>query len=225
MQSPISAVGFIMDGNRRWAKAHGQPTMSGHLMGYENFYTIAEAVLAAGIPHAVFYAFSTENWHRSREEVGHLLEILNVMLGEMEERLAKHQVRVRFIGRREDFTDAVQAGIARVENASAHFTRGTVWIALSYGGRAEIIAAVNAAIETGLPVTEDSFSPLLWSAGLPDPELIIRTGGEERLSNFLTWQSVYSELFFTDTYWPAFTPDEFAGIVSAYGARIRRHGQ
>lgn len=225
MDTSIACVGFIMDGNRRWAKEQNLSTLLGHQSGYENFYIIAEAALEAGIPHAVFYAFSTENWRRKEEEVRYLLNIFRAMIREMTGRMAKHQARIRFIGRREDFPEDLKTGMAETERQSAHFTRGTLWIALSYGGRAEIVEAVNVAVKGGTPVNEDTFRNLMWSAEMPDPDLIIRTGGEERLSNFLPWQSVYSELFFTKTYWPAFTPLEFASIVSAYGDRIRRHGQ
>ncbi len=220
-----ACVGFIMDGNRRWATEQGLATFAGHSAGYDNFFTIARAVRELGIKHSVFYAFSTENWHRTKEEVGYLLGLFEKLLAEYAARLKEEQVRVRIIGRRGDFAPELQQQMSDLEHDSERFIdNGTVWIALSYGGRAEIIQAVNAAVAAGTLVDEDSFSELLWTAGMPDPDIIIRTSGEQRVSNFLPWQSVYSEFFFTPTYWPAFTKEEFTRIVAQYAERKRRKG-
>lgn len=224
----IHSIGFIMDGNRRWAKAHALPTLIGHKQGGEVFVKTMEWVRDAGIPHAVYYAFSTENWNRSEEEVSYLMNLFREWLVKIENKLKDddRSFRVRVIGRREDFSTEIQAQIEEIENLNSTVTAPVtnIWVALSYGGRAEIITAVNRAIEQGETVTEKTFEQLLWTAELPDPDLIVRTGGEKRLSNFLTWRSVYSELLFIDTYWPALTKDDFIGILKEYESRERRKG-
>ncbi len=221
----IECAGFIMDGNRRFARERGLETLEGHRLGMEVFQDSISWVKEFKIPHAVYYAFSTENWSRDEKEVGYLMELCGSLVAEMTERAEKNQVRCRLIGRRGDFSEDLQKQMAILEQKTASYTETTIWIALSYGGRAEIVSAVNEAIERGERVDEESFKNLLWSAEMPDPDLIIRTGGEQRLSNFMTWGSVYSELFFTPTYWPAFTKEEFARIVEAYGKRTRRKGK
>lgn len=226
-----TCIGFIMDGNRRWAEAQGKERLEGHGAGFETFQKVVEWVRNAGISHAVFYAFSTENWKRSQVEVGHLLALFEKGLREL---LAKSEkdleargeqgVRVRFLGRRGDFSESLQILMDEIEVKSAKHTGTTIWVALSYGGQAELIEAVNNAVAAGVPVDEASFRSHLWGAELPDLDLLIRTSGERRLSNFLPWHTAYSELFFTPTYWPAFTKDEFERILSQYADRHRRHG-
>lgn len=220
-----TCVGFIMDGNRRWAKEQNFATLDGHKAGEGIFYDSAQWVKEMGIPHAVYYAFSTENWQRNPEEVSYLMQLFELFLERMLGEIHFVQVRVKVIGTREDFSAHLQALIGRLETVSEQYTKTTIWIALSYGGRAEIVAACNRAIAKGVPVDENSLTQYLQTAGMPDPDLIIRTSGEQRLSNFLPWQSVYSELFFTDTYWPAFTKEEFTRIVGQYGDRQRRRGK
>lgn len=213
-------VGFIMDGNRRFAALQNQPTLSGHIAGKEKFIEVATWVAEAGIPHAVFYTFSTENWKRSPGEVE---QLLSLMLLDLTNKL---KAKIKVIGQVRDLPQAVQENIARHEAVSLDKNyETTIWVALSYGGRAEILAAVNEAIAKDVPVTEEEFSKLLWGNEMPDPDLIIRTGGEKRLSNFLPWQSIYSELFFSDTYWPAFSKEEFLHILVDYSRRERRSGQ
>jgi undecaprenyl diphosphate synthase len=212
-------VGFIMDGNRRWAKAQNLPVSEGHQAGVHTLNEMIVALKELEIKHAVFYAFSTENWQRAPEEVSVLLSIFLEILQK------ESSVKVCIIGQREKFSKELQEAMAVTEKKTASIKNLTVWIALSYGGRAEILAATNTAIRNGKEVDEVSFQRLFWSAEMPDPDLIIRTGGEQRLSNFLPWQSVYSELFFTKTFWPAFTKNEFISILEKYGKRQRRHGQ
>lgn len=213
-----------MDGNRRFAREQGKPTLEGHLEGLARFRDSVGWVREAGIPHAVYYAFSTENWKRSEAEVAYLVELFASNLQSLAEQIDDHRVRWRFIGRRSDFPVSLQETMEQIEKKSVVYDGTTIWVGLSYGGRAEIVAAVNAAITSGVSVDETSFSALLWSAGMPDPDLIIRTGGEQRLSNFLPWQSVYSEFCFTATHWPAFTKEEFMRMLDAYAARQRRIG-
>lgn len=215
-----TCVGFIMDGNRRFAREQNLPEVAGHVAGKEKFTEVANWVVEAGIPHAVFYAFSTENWKRSPEEVE---QLINLMLLDLRDRV---KAKIKIIGKVSDLPHAVQENIARHEVFSLEKDyQTTIWIALSYGGRPEILAAVNEAVANGSPITEEEFSMLMWSNGMPDPDLIIRTGGEHRLSGFLTWQSIYSELFFCDTYWPAFSKEEFLHILKDYSKRERRIGQ
>lgn len=214
-----------MDGNRRWAREQNLPSMFGHKAGEEKFYDVAQWVKDMEIPHAVFYAFSTENWQRSDVEVNYLMDIFEIFLTKMLSEITALQIRVRVIGKKQDFNERLQTLITELEEMSVAYDKTTIWVALSYGGRSEIISAVNQAIVKGEVVTEESFSKFLFTAEMPDPDVIIRTGGEQRLSNFLPWQSVYSELFFTDTFWPAFTKDEFKAIVGQYGDRQRRRGK
>lgn len=221
----IQCLGFIMDGNRRWAKEQGLSTLEGHQHGHEVFKECVEWVRAAGIPHAVFYAFSTENWQRSEEEVAYLMQLFKQVLKDLLQKATEKQVRVRIIGRRDDFAPDLQVLMREVEEQTAQYTATTIWVALSYGGRAEIVEAVNEVVRQGKEVSEAEFAQLLWSADLPDPDLIVRTSGEQRLSNFMTWQSVYSELLFLDKHWPALTQDDFDGILAEYEQRERRKGK
>lgn len=213
-----------MDGNRRFAAEQGLPTLEGHRQGLETFLTVVRFVRDQGIPHAVFYAFSTENWKRSKEEVTYLMELFSGLIDRLEETADEEKVRVRFIGKREDFSDVLQQKMAELEEKSTEFTKTTIWIALSYGGRAEIVAAVNEAIAKGETVDETSFASLLWTKDLPEPDMIVRTSGEARLSNFLTWHSAYSELYFIDKHWPALTKQDLEDILIEYGKRTRRYG-
>ena len=219
-------VGFIMDGNRRWAKQRGLTPIEGHTKGYEVLLTTIESVHKMRIPHMVCYAFSTENWNRSKEEVAHLMNLLERGLKEVGDAITKHgrRANLRIIGERERLSEEMQSEIVRLESGNIADPELTVWLAISYGSRAEIVNAVNRAVVRGEAVTEMQFSDMLYPSGMPDPDLIIRTSGEKRISNFLLWQSAYSELFFTDTLWPDFGESEFQAIVEAYGTRQRRKG-
>jgi len=188
-------VGFIMDGNRRWAKERGCDSLFGHKAGEDKFYEVAQWVKDAEIAHAVFYAFSTENWFREKFEVAYLETLFLAFTIRILDEIHERQVRIRVIGELDNFQTELREKIAELERVSAQYEQTTIWIALSYGGRAEIVSAVNKAVVAGVTVTEASFPELLFTADMPDPDLIIRTGGEKRLSNFLPWQSVYSELF------------------------------
>jgi undecaprenyl diphosphate synthase len=225
IENKPQCVGFIMDGNRRWAKDRNLPTMEGHKAGENIFYESARWIKEMRIPHGVFYAFSTENWLREKTEVAYLMDLFAVFLKKMIGEIHQDKVRVKMIGERSKFSPELQSLVKELEDMSAQYTDTTIWVALSYGGRSEIVTACNEAIQRGEIVDENSFAQLLYTAGMPDPDLIIRTGGDMRTSNFLPWQSVYSELFFTDTYWPAFTKEEFTRIVSQYGDRKRRRGK
>ena len=221
----VTCMGFIMDGNRRWAKEQNLPTLTGHQAGEAKFYEVAQWIKEVDIPHAVFYAFSSENWLRDTVEVMYLQDLFLAFTNRMILEVHDWKCRIRVVGDLQSFTSELQSAISTLEQESVVYTETTIWVALSYGGRAEIVAACNQAVVAGVLVDEHSLAEYLQTSGMPDPDLIIRTSGEKRLSNFLPWQSVYSELFFTDTYWPAFTKDEFTRIVGEYGDRQRRRGK
>lgn len=219
------SIGVIMDGNRRYAKEQGLPAMVGHKLGYAKLKEFLGWCRDAGIEHVTVFAFSTENWKRKSEEVGYLMELFRVAIGEVDEYAKKEKMRVYFPGDRSAFSADLQEAMERVERETSMNNSRTISIALSYGGRAEIVDAIRRIpkekIET---IGEEEFSRLLWTANTPDPDMVIRTSGEKRLSGFLTWSSVYSELFFTDTYWPAFTKEEFTAMLKEYDERERRYG-
>lgn len=219
-------VGFIMDGNRRWAKKHNLRTLEGHARGYEAFKDLIGVVHKAHIPHMVCYAFSTENWKRTEEEVGYLMNLMHRALTKFSETLAEdgRKINLRVIGEKDRLPQNVQDAITAIDMKNHAEPELTVWMAISYGGRAEIVDAVNRSIEKGETVTEESFGKYLWTDDMPDPDLVIRTSGEIRTSNFLIWQSAYSELFFTDTLWPDFGETEFQSILEEYSTRQRRKG-
>jgi len=228
-------LGFIMDGNRRWATDQGLQAHEGHQKGSEVLSDSIDWVRRAHIPHAVYYAFSTENWNRSEAEVSYLMQLFSEGLRKIEKRIDENHeedtkdfpINIRIIGRRQDFSTELQEQMNAMEKRNAEFPDpvSTIWIALSYGGRAELIEAVNTAIKNGEAVTEESFEKLLWTADMPDPDMIVRTSGEHRLSNFMTWRSVYSELYFIDKHWPALTKDDFRDILAEYSRRNRRKGK
>lgn len=226
MTSVPKAIGIIMDGNRRWAKERGLPTLEGHRQGLRRVQDAATWAFDAGVQEVTIYAFSTENWNRSKEEVEYLMELFEEACRSEFTEVMKAGGRIRFIGQRERMSEKLQALMQDVEEQSSGNDRGTLVIALSYGGHAEILSAANALLVDGKEqITEAELRSRMWSAGLLDPDLIIRTGGEKRLSNFLTWQSAYSELFFTDTRWPDFLKEEFMRILEEFSVRERRHGK
>lgn len=221
-----ASIGIIMDGNRRWARARSLPTSEGHRKGYEKLKDVVAWAKAEGVGTLVVYAFSTENWKRSEEEVGYLMKLLFLAVREIEKEAKEKEIRVRFIGETSKIAPEMADAMRSLERSTATFSSFTLVVALSYGGRAEIVDAVKRIPdEERSSLTEEGFARYLWTSGIPDPDLIIRTGGEERLSNFLPWQSVYSELFFVETLWPDFSREDLRSIIEAYGARERRVGK
>lgn len=215
-----------MDGNRRWARERGLPVFEGHAQGYKKLQEVLRFVRDAGIPHTAVYAFSSENWHRSEKEVGYLMKLFHSILEKETEKMIEDRIRVCFVGDRTKFSDELQSMMASMEEATAKKYDLTMHLLMSYGGRAEIVATANALFSEGVTtITEDAFSKKLQEHSTPDPDLIIRTGGEQRLSNFLPWQSVYSELMFTSTKWPDFSRDEFDTMLKDFAQRERRHGR
>jgi undecaprenyl diphosphate synthase len=220
-----TCIGIIMDGNRRWAKKRGLPAFLGHTEGYKKFKEFVGWAQERNIKYLVAYAFSTENWKRSNTEVNHLVKLLNKMLDTEIGSLKERGIRVRFIGDLARFPENIVQKIRNAEQKTAHASGINLIIALSYGGRAEIVAAIKKLNDADVKhLTEEHFSEFLFTKGIPDPDLIIRTGGEMRLSNFLLWQSAYSELFFSKTYWPDFTKKEFFMILEDFSSRERRIG-
>ena len=224
MTRSIKSVGIIMDGNRRWAKNRGVPSIEGHRAGYEKLKEVAGWARELNIRDVVVYGFSTENWNRSEEEVAYLMNLLRTFLEKEITSLKKERVRIKFAGQRERFPEDIQKEMVRAETETAD-GEYTLWLALSYGGRAEILHAVNHLIAEGKEVDEETFSRVLWTSKMPDPDIIIRTSGEQRLSGFLPWQSVYSELFFIESLWPEFSKNDLDGILAEYEERERRHGK
>lgn len=214
-----------MDGNRRWASRKGFSSAKGHEEGFQALVKLLRAYPELkkehGAHHYIFYAFSTENWKRSKEEVSALMELLSKGLSKIEEELQKisEKPRIRFIGDLSSFSPHLQKEMAAIEERTKT-GKGTVVLALSYGGRDEIVRAAK----TLTTISEESMNDALDTAGIPDPDMIIRTGGEKRLSNFLLWQAAYSELFFVDTLWPDFTKDALVSCIKEYNGRERRHG-
>lgn len=220
-----ACIGIILDGNRRWAKENGLPSFEGHQRGMDNIEPIARAARTVGIRHMIVYAFSTENWNRSKEEVSYLLDIFEKMARERLATLREEGVAVRFIGQKERFPESLQGAMREAEDKNPENPACTLWICISYGGRAEIAQAAQAAAQANEPISEESLAKHLWTSGMPDPDLIIRTGGEKRISNFLLWQGAYSELFFIEPYWPAFTKSDLEAVLKEYAERERRLGK
>ncbi|MDX2073913.1 MAG: polyprenyl diphosphate synthase [Alphaproteobacteria bacterium] len=227
-QSPIpSHVAIIMDGNGRWATARNLPRTAGHKKGADSLRTIMNACRDLGVTHLTVYAFSSENWRRSDAEISDLMQLLQHYLQQELQTLHENKIRLRFIGDTEMLSPEIQKQLAEAEqlttrNNAFHFT-----IALSYGARQEITRAVQKLIAQGTAaadITEETISAALDTAGLPEPDLLIRTGGEERLSNFLLWQSAYTELYFTKTLWPDFGKKEFVAALENFAGRERRYG-
>ncbi len=218
-------IGIIMDGNRRWARALGVPTLSGHREGLRTLKKASEWIFNAGVRTLIVYAFSTENWRRSEEEVSYFMRLAIKACTKELETFAKRGICIRFIGERERMPKELLKQVTRLEKKTTGGKLALV-IAFSYGARAEIVDAVNTLMRSDkTSVTEEDIRNAMWSASIDDPDLIIRTGGEQRLSNFLLLQSAYSELFFTKTMWPAFTKQEFDEILSWYAGRERRNGK
>jgi undecaprenyl diphosphate synthase len=220
-------VAIIMDGNGRWAQQRGLPRQAGHRAGAENVRRIAEACRDFGIKMLTVYAFSTENWTRPQAEVRGLMTLLSQVIERELENLCKNGVRLHHLGSLDDLPPGLQKKIRHVVETTAANDQWFINVALNYGGRAEIVGAVRRMMKEGLSaeeVTEQTLSRHLYTSGLPDPDLIIRTAGEMRLSNFLIWQAAYAEFYSTATCWPDFGPEEFQKALVAYGQRTRKYG-
>ncbi len=218
-------LAIIMDGNRRWARAQGLPSLKGHRRGYDRVKEIGLAALERGVEFFTVFAFSTENWNRTQEEVGYLMDLLLRALTKDLNFFLEHDVRLKVIGRREGLSKKVREAIEEAEKTTVNGTRGQINLCVNYGGRAEIVEAVQELVRCGQEITEESLGAVLWTSGIPEPEMIVRTSGEKRLSGFLTWASVYSELKFVEVMWPAFTVEDLDECLEDYKSRQRRFGK
>ena len=220
-------VAIIMDGNGRWARRRGLPTAAGHRAGTRALRRTVESGIELGIRHIVVYAFSTENWSRPQDEVDALMEIFGETIERELPDLAKQGVRVRFIGRRDRAPAELEEMMSDLETETASNDRLDLWIAFDYGGRAELADAARRLVEAGVAaeeIDEDTFARALYAPDLPDPDLLIRTSGEARISNFLLWQLAYAEIVFTECLWPDFGEEELRGALADYARRRRRFG-
>lgn len=221
-------VGIIMDGNRRWAKEKGLPVFEGHRNGGEMLKNAVTWARDLGVEHIIFYTFSTENWNRSEEEVSYLLRLIGTFLNDHLEHFNREGGVLHFVGDLDRFDSSLRESLINSKEKTKGNKGPHVYFALNYGGRAEILSAVKQIVSENPAqdrITEEYFSRHLQTDDMPDPDIIIRTSGEMRLSGFLPWQGVYSELFFTKTLWPDFSKEEFEKIIQEYNERDRRMGK
>ncbi len=226
-----SHVGVTMDGNGRWAQARGKPRTEGHREGIKALRVLVECAIRHRIPYLTVFSFSSENWRRPKSEIDFIFKLLKRFVQSDLQKLIANNVRVRILGRRDGLEKGLQDIIARVEEHTSSNTGLNLNVAFNYGGRSEIAMAarkIAADFKAGRirldQIDEDLISRSLFTAGIPDPDLLIRTGGEQRTSNFLLWQAAYAELVFLDILWPDFDEDAFVQALEIYGARQRRFG-
>jgi undecaprenyl diphosphate synthase len=221
-------VGMIMDGNGRWAKSRGLPRLAGHKAGTENLRRIIRACVEFGVQYLTIYAFSTENWGRPKDEVEGLLRILAEVIDKELPELNNQGVQLRHLGRLEDLPENLRNKVIKAIEITKDNQRLVLNVAFNYGGRDEIVCAVKQMLQDGVTpeeVTIDLISNYMFTAGMPDPDLIIRTSGEMRTSNFLIWQASYAEWYVTPTYWPDFDKEELRKALVAFAQRDRRYGK
>ena len=223
-ECPIRHIAFIMDGNGRWAKKRGMPREYGHKFGAEAFKRVMRRCGDLGVEAATFYVFSTENWKRPQKEVDSIMKLLDEYLDECERELLKNDVRFIFLGSKAPFSPSIRQKMERIEERSRD-NRRIVNMALNYGGRDEIVYAANRLLESGKRrITEEDLSASLYTAESPELDMIVRTGGDLRISNFLLWQAAYAELYFTDKLWPDFKESDVDEAVENFKNRKRRFG-
>ena len=221
-------VAIIMDGNRRWARQQGLPELDGHAAGVEAIRELLRHAVRRGVPVLTLYAFSRENWARSDDEVRGLFGLLEAAIRSETDELRAQGVQVRLLGRLDELPIATRTSIESALSATAGGTRKRLNIAFNYAGRTELVDAVRSIVRSGLDpetIDEATVAGALYTAGMPDPDLVIRTGGEHRLSNFLIWQSAYAELITSDTLWPDYGPEDLDGALAEYASRTRRFGR
>lgn len=220
-------IGFILDGNRRWAKKHGLPTYEGHLAGYESLKEVVEATADAGVKYISFYSWSTENWNRAEEEVRGVFKLIRRLFKQDLKELQKKGFHLVVLGGRENLPDDVCQMIDEAENASKYGARATLAMCFNYGGQQEIVRAVQRLVASGAAekdITAESFGSYLDHPDIPPCDLIVRTSGEQRLSNFMLWRSAYSEFIFLEKYWPDMRKADVSVIIEEYNQRQRRFG-
>lgn len=220
-------IGFIMDGNRRWAKQRGLPAFEGHRAGYTAFKEVVDACFHKGVQYVTFYAFSTENWKREKSEVDFLMKQLILAVNGELKRSIENGIRIRFLGRRDRVSSRVLKAMEKAEAATRHLEKGVVAVCIDYGGHQEIADAARKCVEDGLngeEITPEAIAARLYEPDIPPIDLVVRTSGEQRLSNFMLWRIEYSELLFIDQHWPDMTKDDVTAIIETYADRSRRFG-
>ncbi|MEX1071073.1 MAG: isoprenyl transferase [Anaerolineales bacterium] len=220
-------IAIIMDGNGRWAKARGLPRLAGHRAGTENLRRIIEACVEFGVKYLTIYAFSTENWGRPEEEVSGLMSIFDEVFERELAELHKQGARLQHIGRLDQVRESLREKVIKGMEKTKNNTRLVLNVAFNYGGRDEIVHAIGNMLKDGVKpeeVDEELVSQYMYTAGMPDPDLVIRTSGEQRISNFLIWQAAYAEWVFPPTFWPDFGRDELFAAIQEFGHRERRYG-
>lgn len=220
-------IGFILDGNRRWAKKHGLPTYEGHLAGYNALKDVIAATADAGVKYISFYTWSTENWSRAESEVRGVMKLIRRLFKVDMKELEKQGYRLLVLGGKDQLPDDIVEMIKDVEQRSVEGKRATLAMCFNYGGQQEIVRATQKAIAAGVSpddLTTESFAQYLDHPEIPSCDLIVRTSGEQRLSNFMLWRSAYSEFIFLDKLWPEMTPEDVDDILAEYSKRNRRHG-
>jgi len=222
-------IGIIMDGNRRWAKEKGLPALEGHRRGYNKLKEVGKWCIRKGVKILTLWAFSTENWNRSKKEVDYLMRLfMNALSNREIGELHKEGIKLQVIGQKERLEKPLQEAIRKAEEKTKNNKKGILNLAISYGGRAEIMEVIKKIIKNKISaekITEKIIDENLWTVGLPDPDLIIRTSGELRTSGFLIWQAAYSELYFSPKYWPDFTEKDLDAVLADYAHRQRRFGE
>lgn len=218
-------IAVIMDGNGRWAKRRLLPRLAGHKQGVESLRRCARACVERGVQVLTVFAFSSENWNRPQEEVSGLMSLLASALAKEVAQLSRDGVRLHFVGDRQGLSDKVRAGLEEAERTTAHNTRLILNVCFNYGGRWDIAQAAQKLVAQGLELTPENLDKAMALAHVQDPDLMIRTGGETRISNFLLWQAAYTELFFSDALWPEFDEVALDEAIAVFGGRERRFGQ
>lgn len=220
-------IGFIVDGNRRWAKEHGLPPYEGHLAGYNAMNDVLLETLRRGVKYASAYVFSTENWKRSEDEVNRIMKMLRNILRKDIKIFEENNIRLRVIGTQEGLADDIVASIKSAEERTANYTGGELLLCLNYGGQLEIADAVKKIVQSGVEadkITPELIGKNIYAPEVPPCDLIVRTSGEQRLSNFMLWRAAYSELMFVDKHWPDMNKDDVTAILNEYANRQRRFG-
>lgn len=221
-------LGLILDGNRRWAKSQGIQTLEGHKKGYDNLKVIAAEAFESGVKYVSAYIFSTENWNRSREEVGYLMNLIVTMANKDLDSLIEKDVRIVFLGTREKLPKSIVRAVEGAEQRSKDNRGGTLALCFNYGGQLEIVDAVKKVITDGVDaadVDQEMIESHLYQSDIPPVDFMIRTSGEQRISNFMLWRMAYAELYFVDKHWPAFTVEDLDKAFKEYASRQRRFGK
>jgi undecaprenyl diphosphate synthase len=220
-------LGFILDGNRRWARSQGLPTIEGHRRGYDNLKKIASEAFDKGVQYVSAYIFSAENWNRAEDEVSYLMKLALKIATQDAKEYIKNNIRIVALGRKERVPEAVYEALKKAEADSQHNTGGTLVLCFNYGGHNEVVDAVKRIVESGISSEEidtQLVSDNMYHPDIPAIDMMVRTSGEQRLSGFMLWRIAYAELFFTQKHWPEFGVDDLAEVLESYGSRSRRFG-